>query len=227
MRRSGCWMRRRRLRPHLRPQLQLHRRYVRRPPLPHRQRPPLRQLLPRPLRRQPFRPRPRPHPLRPPRAPRQRLPRPPLSRAALDELNTACQSGEASACTKLLPVVEAECAQKIGPACGFAGFLYEHGRGVAANAALAASFYNQSCEAGDKMGCIGFALLQARGTGVIQNEAKAQATLSAALSGRRPRGLHAAGAAHRAWRPAGRHGACAGAPDQGLRRQAPAARARC
>ena len=43
--------------------------------------------------------------------------------------------------------------------------------------AIAASFYNQSCEAGDKMGCAGFALLQARGNGVIQNEAKAQATL--------------------------------------------------
>ena len=28
------------------------------------------------------------------------------------------------------------------------------------------------------MGCVGFALLQARGTGVIQNEAKAQATLA-------------------------------------------------
>ncbi len=79
---------------------------------------------------------------------------------------------------QLLPVVEAECAQKNAAACGFAGFLYERGRGVKANAALAASFYNQSCEAGDKMGCVGFALLQARGTGVIQNEAKAQATLS-------------------------------------------------
>ena len=28
------------------------------------------------------------------------------------------------------------------------------------------------------MGCVGFALLQARGNGVIQNEAKAQATLA-------------------------------------------------
>ena len=101
-----------------------------------------------------------------------------LSQAALEQLNTACQNGDASACTKLLPVVETECAQKIASACGFAGYLYEHGRGVAANAAIAASFYNQSCEAGDKMGCIGFALLQAHGTGVIQNEAKAQATLS-------------------------------------------------
>ena len=97
------------------------------------------------------------------------------------ERTTACQSGDASACGELLPVVEAECAQKIPAACRFAGFLYERGRGVAANAALAASFYNQSCEAGDKMGCVGFALLQARGTGVIQNEAKAQATLSGSV----------------------------------------------
>ncbi len=92
-------------------------------------------------------------------------------------LNIACQSGDNAACAKLLPLVEAECAQKIASACGFAGFLYERGRGVATNAAIAASFYNQACEAGDKMGCVGFALLQARGIGVIQNEPKAHATL--------------------------------------------------
>ncbi len=136
-------------------------------------------------------------------------PIPLLSPAALTELNTACQSGDASACGKLLPVVEAECAQKIAAACRFAGFLYERGRGVATNAAIAASFYNQSCEAGDKMGCVGFALLQARGTGVIQNEAKAQATLQQLCQDGVARGLHAARAAHRARRPAGRHGACA------------------
>jgi uncharacterized protein len=95
----------------------------------------------------------------------------------MNALNKACQSGDSSACSRMLPVVEAECAQKIGPACGFAGFLYERGRGVATNAAIAASFYNQACEAGEKMGCVGFALLQARGNGVIQNEAKAHATL--------------------------------------------------
>ena len=95
----------------------------------------------------------------------------------MNALNATCQSGDATACSRMLPVVEAECAQKIGPACGFAGFLYERGRGVPANAAIAASFYNQACEAGDRMGCVGFALLQARGNGVAPNMAKAQATL--------------------------------------------------
>jgi TPR repeat protein len=95
----------------------------------------------------------------------------------LNILSMACQSGDNSACAKLLPVVEAECKQKIAQACGFAAFLHERGRGVATNTAIAASFYNQACEAGDKMGCVGFALLQARGNGVIQNEGKAHATL--------------------------------------------------
>ena len=63
-------------------------------------------------------------------------------------------------------------------ACGFAGFLYERGRGVTADAARAASFYQQSCDAGDRMGCVGFALLQARGNGIPKDAAKAQATLT-------------------------------------------------
>jgi TPR repeat protein len=96
----------------------------------------------------------------------------------LNGLNKACQSGDNAACGRLLPTVEAECARKNGSACGFAGFLYERGRGVAVNAAMAASLYNQSCDAGDKMGCVGFALLQASGKGVIQDEAKARASLS-------------------------------------------------
>ena len=93
-------------------------------------------------------------------------------------LNSACQSGDAAACGRMLPAVEAECAQKIAQACGFAGFLYERGRGVTADAARAASFYQQACEAGDRMGCVGFALLQARGNGVTKDSAKAQATLT-------------------------------------------------
>jgi TPR repeat protein len=96
----------------------------------------------------------------------------------LNGLNKACQSGDNAACGRLLPTVEAECARKNGSACGFAGFLYERGRGVAVNAAMAASLYNQSCDAGDKMGGVGFALLQASGKGVIQDEAKARASLS-------------------------------------------------
>jgi TPR repeat protein len=96
----------------------------------------------------------------------------------MNALNTACQSGDASACGRLLPAVEAECAQRIAAACGFAGFLYERGRGVTADAARAASFYQQSCDAGDRMGCVGFALLQAGGNGVTKDSAKAQATLT-------------------------------------------------
>jgi TPR repeat protein len=96
----------------------------------------------------------------------------------MSALNSACQSGDNSACGRMLPVVEAECAQKIPAACRFAGYLYERGRGVTADAARAASFYQQSCEAGDGMGCVGFALLQARGNGVTKDSAKAQATLT-------------------------------------------------
>ena len=96
----------------------------------------------------------------------------------LNALGSACQSGDSGACGRLLPTVEAECAQKNGSACGFAGFLYERGRGVTANAARAAAFYQQSCDAGDRMGCVGFALLQARGNGIPKDAAKAQATLT-------------------------------------------------
>jgi TPR repeat protein len=105
------------------------------------------------------------------------------SREDMQALNTSCQSGDNTACGRLLPVVEAECAQKIPSACGFAGFLYERGRGVAADAARAAGFYRQSCDAGDRMGCVGFALLQARGSGVTKDAAKAQATLDELCAG--------------------------------------------
>jgi TPR repeat protein len=98
--------------------------------------------------------------------------------ADLNALNTACQSGDSGACAKLLPFIESECAQKNGSACRVAGVLHERGRGVATNAAIAASFYNQACEAGEKTGCVGFAVLQANGNGVMPNESKARATLN-------------------------------------------------
>ena len=62
------------------------------------------------------------------------------SREDMQALNKSCHSGDNTACGRLLPVVEAECAQKIPSACGFAGFLYKRGRGVAADAARAARF---------------------------------------------------------------------------------------
>ena len=96
----------------------------------------------------------------------------------MNSLASACQSGDVAACGRMLPVAETECAQKIAQACGFAGSLYERGRGVTADAARAASFYQQACDAGDRMSCVGFALLQARGNGVTKDSAKAQATLT-------------------------------------------------
>jgi TPR repeat protein len=107
----------------------------------------------------------------------------PESLEDMQALNKSCQSGDNTACGRLLPVVEAECAQKVASACGFAGFLYERGRGVAADAARAAGFYKHSCDAGDRMGCVGFALLQARGSGVTKDGAKAQATLNELCAG--------------------------------------------
>ncbi len=180
MRRSGCWMRRRRLRPLLGPQLQLHRRHVQRPRLPHRQRPPHVSCS-----------RGRCDANRSGRDPDLTrcgagaragsggwsLHRP-LAQAALNELNTACQNGDASACGKLLPVVEAECAQKIAAACGFAGFLYERGRGVAVNAAMAASFYQPVVRGRRQDGVHRLrAPAGARQRASSKNEAKAQATL--------------------------------------------------
>ena len=109
--------------------------------------------------------------------------RPLASPEDMQALNKSCQSGDNTACGRLLPVVEAECAQKVPSACGFAGFLYERGRGVAADAARAAGFYRQSCDAGDRMGCVGFALLQARGSGITMDAAKAQATLNELCTG--------------------------------------------
>jgi len=114
----------------------------------------------------------------------ERPPTPPAASSSapevdMDALNAACQSGDDDACGQLLPTIEAECAQNKASACGFAGFLYERGRGVSADAGRAATFYQQSCEGGNAMGCIGHALLQAQGSGVEKDAAKAKATLDA------------------------------------------------
>ena len=101
---------------------------------------------------------------------------------ALNALNDACQSGDKPSCARLLPTVEAECAGKNGRACGFAGYLYEQGRGPAADPARAAELYRQACDVKDTMGCINFALLQARGNGVAKDAVKAQALLNGVCS---------------------------------------------
>ena len=114
-----------------------------------------------------------------------------------------------SECAQQLPVSPGAAARAAGSArrskpnarrrtvlaCGFAGFLYERGRGVTADAARAAAFYQQSCDAGDQMGCVGFALLQARGNGIPKDTAKAQSTLTELCSGEGARGMHPVGGA--------------------------------
>ncbi len=62
------------------------------------------------------------------------------------------------------------------------GYLYERGRGPAADPARAAELYRQACDVKDTMGCINFALLQARGNGVAKDAVKAQALLNGVCS---------------------------------------------
>jgi TPR repeat protein len=88
-----------------------------------------------------------------------------------------CRTGGTTACAALLPIAEAECAKKNGPACATAAWLYEHGHGAPADLARAAELYRQSCEAGEKLACVAFAVRQANGTGMVKNEAAGMATL--------------------------------------------------
>jgi TPR repeat protein len=94
-----------------------------------------------------------------------------------DALVGKCQAGDPTACGALLPIAEAECAKKNGPACATAAWLYEHGHGAPADLARAAELYRQSCEAGEKLACVAFAVRQANGTGMVKNEAAGMATL--------------------------------------------------
>jgi tetratricopeptide (TPR) repeat protein len=108
--------------------------------------------------------------------------------AAADDTQPAvligkCQGGDVTACSALLPIAEAECANKNGQACGTAGWLYEHGRGSAIDLAKAAGFYRQSCDAGEKLACVAFATMQAHGTGVAKDEPAAISVLQSACDG--------------------------------------------
>ena len=91
---------------------------------------------------------------------------------------TACQLGDNDACAQLAPIAISACAQKSGSACGMAGFLYEHGRGVPVDKTKAAEFYRQACDASDRLGCVAFASMQAHGTGVQKDVSMAEATFT-------------------------------------------------
>jgi TPR repeat protein/serine/threonine protein kinase len=73
---------------------------------------------------------------------------------AADLYKTACDKGDAAACTLL-------------------GVLHEEGRGVTRDASRALSLYNQACKATDKLGCAYQAFILAEGLGVRQDEGRA------------------------------------------------------
>ncbi len=82
---------------------------------------------------------------------------------------TACNGGDAAACTALVPSLESRCGEKDAGACGMLGWLYEHGRGMTADATQAVKWYRLSCDAGEPRGCMAFALMQAQGHGVLKD----------------------------------------------------------
>jgi len=89
----------------------------------------------------------------------------------------ACQGGDSTACTEVIPVLERTCGEGQSGACAFAGWLFAEGRGVAKDAPRAASFWQRACAAGDKHACVQHALGQARGEGVPQDVDQAMTTL--------------------------------------------------
>jgi TPR repeat protein len=95
----------------------------------------------------------------------------------------ACGSGEAQACTSLVPWLDARCGEKDGGACGMLGFLHQSGRGVTQDSGRSARFFALACEAGESRACVAFAVMQARGDGVPRDEASALATLERLCGG--------------------------------------------
>lgn len=98
---------------------------------------------------------------------------------AKHEAANACQDGDASACTRILPDLERSCAAKDVGACRFLNWLYSQGGGVPADGAKAAAYLQQACDAGDKKSCVEHAWALARGEGMAKNEPKAIASLEA------------------------------------------------
>ncbi len=64
------------------------------------------------------------------------------------------------------------------------GWQHENGRGVDADPSQAAHYYRLACDAGEKRGCVAFAMLQARGAGIPKEEATALASLETACAER-------------------------------------------
>ena len=99
---------------------------------------------------------------------------------------TACNGGDAAACTALVPSLESRCGDKEAGACGMLGWLYENGRGVTADATQAVKWYRLSCDSGEPRGCMAFALMQAHGQGVPKDVSAALELLDKICTGSLP-----------------------------------------
>ena len=90
---------------------------------------------------------------------------------------SACQAGDAAACTQILPDLDRACGEKQAGACAYLGWLYSGGGGLAKDAAKAAGYRARACIAGDKRACVDHAWALARGEGLAKDEPKAMAAL--------------------------------------------------
>src|SRR5262245_11076164 len=96
----------------------------------------------------------------------------------------ACfQSGQPDACAKLLPLLAEQCGQGSQSVCVGLGWLYQNGRGVPKDSALASKLYADACEGGEMQGCYFGGLLLLHGEGGSRDLPKGRSLLQKACDG--------------------------------------------
>jgi TPR repeat protein len=106
--------------------------------------------------------------------------------AASGDPSVRCQSGDDTACAEVLPDAEAACQKKQANACGFAGSVYERGRGVPADRTKAAALYQQACDGDAIEGCTQLAVILS-GSGKAEDLPRARQLLSKACEAKSTR----------------------------------------
>jgi TPR repeat protein len=123
---------------------------------------------------------------------------------------TACERGEASACSVLALMFETgervsrdleRAAELYGracelddmEACTILGSMYHRGEGVTRDLARAVSLHERSCDGGEPIGCESLGLMYEAGTGVIVDYARAAEAYRKACEGELPSGCNRMG----------------------------------
>ena len=99
------------------------------------------------------------------------------------KLASACQNGEAAACTQMLPALEQGCSAGEASTCSYLAWLHGEGRGVEKNRARATAYMERACAAGDKHGCVEHAWALLHGEGLARDERKGTAALEGLCNG--------------------------------------------